>query len=354
MLLSLSLIDKDFKVSKIWHLVGILSVLVVIVGILAVVFGATGGIGAAVTYLAVGVILALAGALLIMAVAVKKFAEAIDIGARAFSQFISSLFKLNELDMTHFVGQMALLTMALRTSLPTFAQFMGTMSRFKGNLLFSAGSMTVTTTSVSAGSIVSADGAVLQGGNGVVGGSSTKETLNKARDFLWDMTFGAQGQGIIKWITGTKDFFKDLGAAFKYTGEESTSSDPSSIFDSSAAFKELDIGTSYQNKYSDLVNGLTSGEKLGNNTADDIYNKLAELEAMYREGKMGQDPKNLADAIRDALDGMLVDLDGVPVGEFVNKALGYEYSGESYSGAAITPVSTGNTDALKSVKPKHR
>lgn len=337
MLLSLSLIDKDFKVSKIWHLVGILSTLVVIVGILAVIFGATGGIGAAFTYLAVGVILALAGALLIVAVSVKKFAEAIDIGARAFNQFISTLFKLNELDMTHFIGQMALLTTALRTSLPTFAQFMGTMSRFQGNLLFSAGSMTVTTTSVSAGSIVSADGAVLQGGNGVVGGSNTKETLNKARDFLWDMTFGAQGQGIIKWITGTKDFFKDLGAAFKYTGEESTSTDPSSIFDSSAAFKELDIGTSYQNKYSDLVNGLT-GEQLGNNTANDIYNKLAELEAIYRNGGFNQDPAKLAAAVESALEGMQVNLDGVPVGAFVNKVLGYEYSGESY--ADSTPIST--------------
>ena len=337
LMLAISRIDKDFDMSQLKYVAELLGALAIIVGILAGVFAFTGGIGAAVTYLAVGVILALAGALLIVAVSVKKFAEAIDIGARAFDQFISTLFKLNELDMTHFIGQMALLTTALRTSLPTFAQFMGTMSRFQGNLLFSAGSMTVTTTSVSAGSIVSADGAVLQGGNGAVGGSSTKETLNKARDFLWDMTFGAQGQGIIKWITGTKDFWNDLKAAFKYTGEESTSTDPSSIFDSSAAFKELDIGTSYQNKYSDLVNGLT-GEQLGNNTANDIYNKLAELEAIYRNGGFNQDPAKLAAAVESALEGMQVNLDGVPVGAFVNKVLGYEYSGESYPDS--TPIST--------------
>ena len=313
--------------------------LAIIVGILAGVFAFTGGMGAAFTYLAVGVILALAGALLIVAVSVKKFAEAIDIGARAFNQFISTLFKLNELDMTHFIGQMALLTTALRTSLPTFAQFMSTMSRFQGNLLFSAGSMTVTTTSVSAGSIVSADGAVLQGGNGVAGGSSTKETLNKARDFLWDMTFGAQGQGLIKWITGTKDFWNDLKAAFKYTGEESTSTDPSSIFDSSAAFKELDIGTSYQNKYSDLVNGLT-GEDLKQNTANDVYNKLAEIEAMYREGKIGQNPDDLQKAIDAAFKSMKIELDGEVVGAFVNKALGNEISGGSYTDSSTTPTST--------------
>ena len=128
-------------------------------------------------------------------------------------------------------------------------------------------------------------------------------------------------------------------AAFKYTGEESSSTDPSSIFDSSAAFKELDIGTSYQNKYSDLVNGLT-GEDLKQNTANDVYNKLAEIEAMYREGKIGQNPDDLQKAIDAAFKSMKIELDGEVVGAFVNKALGNEISGGSYTDSSTTPTST--------------
>ena len=99
--------------------------------------------------------------------------------------------------------------------------------------------------------------------------------------------------------------------------------------DTSSIFEDLDIGTSYQNKYSDLVNDL-SGTQLGSSTANDISDKMAELEAIYRNGGFNQDPKMFADAVRDALSGMLVSLDGVPVGKFVNKALGYEYESESY------------------------
>ena len=355
LMVAISKLDKNFDTKSLLALgavVIVLKILLALVVALAVVFGGTGGIGAGVAYAAVGIIVLLAASMIMMVKAVKIFAQAIAVGVQAFDQLIDALMKIEEMDMSHFVSQMALLTTALLKSIPALSRFMGTMSKFQGNLLFSAGDMTVTTTSVSTGALVSADGAVLQGG--VTSGSGTKDTLNKARDFIWDISFGAQGQGFIKLITGTKDFCKDLVAAFKGTGEKEISVTDMSSLDTSYIFEDLDVGTSYQNKYSDLVNNLT-GEQLGNNTANDIYNKLAELEAIYRNGGFNQDPDALAAAIEDALDGMLVSLDGVPVGKFVNKALGYEYAGESYSNASTTStVTTITGKSPDTTKNKHR
>ena len=87
------------------------------------------------------------------------------------------------------------------------------------------------------------------------------------------------------------------------------------------------------------MNGLT-GEDLKQNTANDVYNKLAEIEAMYREGKIGQNPDDLKTAIDAAFKSMKIVLDGDVVGAFVNKALGNEMSGGSYTDISTTPTST--------------
>lgn len=325
LMVAISKLDKNFDAKSLLALgavVIVLKILLALVVALAVVFGGTGGIGAGVAYAAVGIIVSLAASMIMMATAVKIFAQAILTGMQAFDQLIDALIKIEEMDMSHFVSQMDLLTTALLKSIPALSKFIGTMSKFQGNLLFSAGDMTVTTTSVSTGALVSADEAVLQGGAPSGTGGKIESVLRSIGTGLGKMVMGIF-TGMAEEAVTTHMHIKDMMSGDYVMNPEIPDVDTSSIFE------DLDIGTSYQNKYSDLVNDL-SGTQLGSSTANDISDKMAELEAIYRNGGFNQDPEVFAGAIRDALEGMLVSLDGVPVGKFVNKALGYEYESESY------------------------
>lgn len=355
----------DVDYNKLWTLVGVILALSVIVGIFAAIYAASAGMGAAAGLLAVVTIIGIAAAMLIMAVAAEKVADAFDKASIAIHRLVSAFQIISNMQMGKFRSQLMQLVDSLKLAMPTLARFVNVMKGFDGDLVFAAGDMTVQSTTLhaaSVGSVRQATGQVR--GSNVYSDAYYDSSNSSSKEEGWTSKFkkGAinVGEGIGGFIVG---LFMGMGKeAVAGTNEISNTANgmnnggtssatginaPGNVLEGmgtiidkldisnlsldtigtllgSEGYESMDMSSLYTNQYYPALKDA----QLNNASLQDVYDAIGGVQEAWRNGAIENNYDALSRALKNAISGMVVNLDDEMVGKIMDEGFGDVYTSQ--------------------------